>query len=215
MGWLRVRGSGHFPPRRPVPANAVTAWDNAGMDDCTDLPVIEGQRVRLRPLRRTDAAALFTLYADPEVCRYWSFAPWTDLAQAEAWLDERMGWKPPATFGWALADRGDDAFVGTTSLFSLSGPNRRAELGYSLLPSRQGQGLAREGVGLALAFAFGPLDLERVEADVDPRNGPSWRLLEHFGFQREGLLRHRWRVGGEFADSWIYGLLQDDYRRAA
>ena len=60
------------------------------MDECTDLPVIEGQRVRLRPLRRTDAAALFTLYADPEVCRYWSFAPWTDLAQAEAWLDERM-----------------------------------------------------------------------------------------------------------------------------
>ena len=185
------------------------------MDECTDLPVIEGQRVRLRPLRRTDAAALFTLYADPEVCRYWSFAPWTDLAQAEAWLDERMGWKPPATFGWALADRGDDAFVGTTSLFSLSGPNRRAELGYSLLPSRQGQGLAREGVGLALAYAYGPLDLERVEADVDPRNEASWRLLEHFGFQREGLLRNRWRVGDEFADSWIYGLLQDDYRRAA
>ena len=185
------------------------------MDDCTDLPVIEGQRVRLRPLRRTDAAALFTLYADPEVCRYWSFAPWTDPAQAEAWLDERMGWKPPATFGWALADRDDDAFVGTTSLFSLSGPNRRAELGYSQLPSRQGQGLARPCAALAVAVTHARRDQERVEADVDPRNGPSWRLLEHFGFQREGLLRHRWRVGGEFADSWIYGLLQDDYRRVA
>ncbi|HEX5693154.1 MAG TPA: GNAT family protein, partial [Arenimonas sp.] len=78
-----------------------------------------------------------------------------------------------------------------------------------------GRGLAREGVGLALAHAFLSLGLERVEADVDPRNEPSWRLLEHFGFQREGLLRHRWRVGNEFADSWIYGLLQDDYRRTA
>jgi RimJ/RimL family protein N-acetyltransferase len=185
------------------------------MDECTDLPVIEGDRVRLRPLRRTDAGALFTLYGDPAVCRFWSFASWTDPGQAEAWLDERMSWRPPSTFGWALADRGDDSLVGTASLFALSGPNRRAELGYSLLPSRQGQGLAREGVGLALAFAFGRLDLERVEADVDPRNQPSWRLLEHFGFQREGLLRHRWRVGDEFADSWIYGLLRNDYRSTA
>jgi len=185
------------------------------MDQDTDLPVIEGTRVRLRPLRRTDVAALFALYSDPAVCRFWSFAPWTTLAQAESWLVERMGWRPPATYGWALADRGDDSLVGTTTLFSLSGPNRRAELGYSLLPARQGQGLAREAVGLVLAYAFGPLGLERVEADVDPRNEPSWRLLEHFGFQREGLLRHRWRVGDEFADSWIYGLLLDDYRRAA
>ena len=178
-------------------------------------PVLEGQAVRLRPLREADARAVFALYSDPEVCRYWSFAPWTELAQARAWLAERMGWLPPSTYGWALADRDDDQLIGTVSLFSLSAPNGRAELGYSLLPARQGRGLAREAVGLALDFGFGALALERVEADVDPRNAPSWRLLEHFGFRREGLLRNRWRVGDSFADSWIYGLLRSEYKVAA
>ena len=181
----------------------------------TDLPVLESERVRLRPLRETDAADVFALYSDPEVCRYWSFATWTEPAQAEAWLAERMPMRPPAAYGWALTETGEDRFIGTIALFSLSGPNQRAELGYSLLPSRQGRGLAREAVRLALDHAFGPLGLERIEADVDPRNEASWRLLEHFGFRREGLLRNRWRVGGEFADSYIYGLLRAEHGGAA
>ncbi|MFY2763602.1 GNAT family N-acetyltransferase [Arenimonas sp. MALMAid1274] len=180
-----------------------------------DPPVLQNDRVRLRPLRSRDAADVFALYRDPEVCRYWSFAPWTDPAQAEAWLAERIPMRPPAVYGWALTEPLEDRLVGTTALFSLNGPNARAELGYSLLPARQGRGLARAAVGLALDYAFGDLALERVEADVDPRNEASWRLLEHFGFRREGLLRNRWRVGGEFADSWIYGLLRAEHRSGA
>ena len=80
---------------------------------------------------------------------------------------------------------------------------------------RQGRGLASEAVRQALDFGFGTLGLERVEADVDPRNGASCRLLERLGFQREGLLRNRWRVGDEFADSVIFGLLRGQYREAA
>jgi RimJ/RimL family protein N-acetyltransferase len=114
-----------------------------------------------------------------------------------------------------VADRRDDRFIGTTALFALAGPMHRAELGYSLLPSRQGQGLASEAVRLALGHAFDVLGLERIEADVDPRNQASCRLLEKLGFQREGVLRNRWRVGGEFADSIIFGLLRHEYAGAA
>ena len=117
-------------------------------------------------------------------------------------------------YNWALADRSDDRFIGTTALFSLSGPLHRAELGFSLARERQGQGLASEAARRAVDFGFDVLGLERIEADVDPRNGASCRLVERLGFQREGLLRNRWRVGGEFADSILYGLLRNEYRRA-
>jgi len=40
----------------------------------------------------------------------------------------------------------------------------------------------------------------------------SCRLLEGLGFQREGLLRQRWRTGGELQDSAIYGLVADERR---
>ena len=179
------------------------------------LPVLETGRIRLRPLRMDDAPEAFAMFSDADITRYWSFQAWTDPAQADAWLAERIGWGPPSVYGWAMADRASDAFIGTTALFSLSGPLHRAELGYSLMPSRQGTGLATEAVRCALDFAFDVLGLERVEADVDPRNEASCRLAERLGFQREGLLRNRWRVGGEFADSILYGLLREEYRRAA
>jgi len=179
------------------------------------LPVLESERLRLRPLRADDVDGVFALYSSPEVTRFWSFAAWTERAQAEAWLAERIHWGPPSVYLWAVADRRDDRFIGTASLFALAGPMHRAELGYSLLPDRQGQGLATEAVRLALAHAFGRMGLERIEADVDPRNEPSWRLLEKLGFRREGLLRNRWRVGGELADSLIFGLLRDEYAGAA
>lgn len=58
--------------------------------------------------------------------------------------------------------------------------------------------------------AFGALELRRIEADIDPRNAASCRLVERLGFIREGLLRARWNVAGEICDSAIYGLLAQD-----
>ncbi|MNU11021.1 hypothetical protein D3C72_2585580 [compost metagenome] len=51
-----------------------------------------------------------------------------------------------------------------------------------------------------------------MEADADPRNEPSWRLLEKLGFVREGLLRERWNVNNEICDTAFYGLLRQDFR---
>lgn len=181
----------------------------------TPPPVLESQRLRLRPLRADDAGDLFALYGDSGVTRYWNFGAWSQLAQAKAWLAERMTWGPPAAYPWALADRDNDGLLGTVTLFLLNSRPGRAEIGYSLQSARQGQGLAREGVRRAIAFAFDELGLEHIEADVDPLNEPSWRLLERLGFQREGLLRNRWRIRGAFSDSWIYGLRRPDLPEAA
>ncbi|MBW8310496.1 MAG: GNAT family N-acetyltransferase [Rhizobium sp.] len=175
------------------------------------LPTLESPRLRLRPYRQDDARAIYALYSDPVVTRYWSFPAWTRREQASDYLAARMALETPAVYAWALAERECDRLIGTTTLFSLSGPHKRAEIGYSLLPARQGQGLATEALRTVLEHAFGPLGLERIEADVDPRNEASWRLLEKLGFRREGLLRNRWRVDGEVCDSFLYGLLREDY----
>lgn len=177
----------------------------------TPLPTLESPRLRLRPYRQDDARAVYALYSDPVVTRYWSFPAWTRREQASDYLAARMALETPAVYAWAMAEREGDRLIGTTTLFSLSGPHRRAEIGYSLLPARQGQGLATEALRTVLEHAFGPLGLERIEADVDPRNEPSWRLLEKLGFRREGLLRNRWRVDGEVCDSFAYGLLREEY----
>jgi len=178
------------------------------------VPVLETPRLRLRPYGADDAEAMFALYSDARVMRYWSFPPWTEMAQARMYLDRALaGMDSGEIFPWAIADRESDRLIGALTLFSLHVEQLRAEIGYSLSPDYQGRGLAAEALRCALACAIDDLGLVRVEADIDPRNTPSARLLERIGFQREGLLRKRWRVNGEICDTAFYGLLAEEFVR--
>jgi RimJ/RimL family protein N-acetyltransferase len=60
--------------------------------------------------------------------------------------------------------------------------------------------------------AFSALDLNRLEADIDPRNNASGRSLERLGFQKEGVMRERWIVNGEVSDTVFYGLLRSEWK---
>jgi [ribosomal protein S5]-alanine N-acetyltransferase len=177
-------------------------------------PTLESERLRLRAYRSNDTEAVFRLYSDPRVMRYWSFSPWTERAQAEAYLRRALTEMAEGrVLPWAIAAQGDDRLLGTVTLFALDPVQGRAEIGYSMDPKFQGQGLASEALRLALAHAFDTLRYRRVEADVDPRNVPSCRLLERLGFRLEGLLRARWRVAGEICDTALYGLLAPEFVR--
>ncbi len=163
-------------------------------------------RLRLRAFRMDDAEHLYALFSDPQITRFWSFAAWTTPAQATAFIQLRLSLPPQSVSSWAIAHLHNDQLIGTVSLFLLSGEPRRGEIGYALIPAYQRQGLAQEALRLALSEAFETHGLQRVEADVDPRNQASWRLLEGLGFTLERIEPQRWRVGDEFADSAIYVL---------
>jgi RimJ/RimL family protein N-acetyltransferase len=174
-------------------------------------PTLTGARVQLRPLRATDADDLFAVHSDPRVMRYWSHAPWTDREQGAARIAQLARDRANAEFYTWANTLADDRLIGTVSLFAVNRGQRRGEIGYALAASQWGHGYASEGVHLAVAHAFGVIGLERLEADIDPRNAASCRLVERVGFQREGLLRQRWRVADEVTDSAIYGLLRAEY----
>ena len=185
-------------------------------DNGTGIPVLQTSRLRLRPYRADDAPAMFALYSDPRVMRYWSFPAWTQAAQAQAYVARATAAAESGElYPWAIADAGSDQLIGALTLHSLHVEQRRAEVGYSLSPEFQGRGVAAEALRCGLAHAFDALGLRRIEADVDPRNDASCRLLERIGFVREGLLRQRWLVNGELCDTAFYGLLPEDFSRQA
>ena len=175
------------------------------------LPTLDGARVRLRPPREADVPDLFVVFGDAHALRYWSHGPLADLAAARRYYDGMVsGLADRALFQWAVTLPTEDRLVGTVTLADWDRANRRAEVGFILHPSRQGQGLASDAVRTALAWAFGPMGLHRVEADVEPPNAASLRLLERLGFQREGLFRERWWTRGRWTDSVMLDLLADD-----
>lgn len=173
------------------------------------LPPLTGRGVRLRQLTQADAADLFDVFSDPLVMRYWSRDPFRHLGEARQLIEDiDAGWRGDTLYQWGIEPDAAGRIVGTTTLFQLSMAHRRGEIGFALGSAWWGRGLAKAAVECLIDHAFHTLDLGRLEADVDPRNAASLGLLERLGFQREGLLRERYRVAGEVQDSVILGLLR-------
>ncbi|SFN51961.1 GNAT family N-acetyltransferase [Dokdonella immobilis] len=176
------------------------------------LPTLPTPRLRLRQLHAGDVADLFAIFSDPAVMRYWSHAPFRTREQAEWYLRDIDAGRTNGThYQWGIATRENNRVIGTTTLLALNSKHRRAEIGYAVRSSEWRRGYGREALIALIAHAFGALELRRLEADIDPRNIASCRLVETLGFRLEGELRERWQVEGELQHSAIYGLLAREF----
>jgi RimJ/RimL family protein N-acetyltransferase len=173
-------------------------------------------RLLMRPPRQEDANALFAMWSDADAMRYFSFAAMTNLDQARDRIARVMKTSAEGKdFVCMVESRVTGEVLGDCALFNANEQCRRAEIGFSLQRKHWGRGHMTEAASALIEHGFGPLNLRRIEADIDPRNVASARLLERLGFIREGLLRERWIVGDEVSDSALFGLLESDYRRQA
>ncbi len=177
-----------------------------------DQLLLQTPRLLLRPLVPSDAPAIYAMHADPVTLRYWSTPPWTDPALADELIARDLAAMAAGDYIRLGIERPSDRrLIGLCTLFAFTLPSRRCELGYILARDCWGQGYMHEALLTLLDYGFGVLDLNRVEADIDPRNAGSQRTLDRLGFQREGLLRERWIVSGEASDTALHGLLRRDW----
>lgn len=173
-------------------------------------------RLQLRWMREGDADAHFAVHADPEVARYLSRPAWTELSQAAESIEQTLAdyaGGEGLRLGVVLRDTGQ--LIGNASLFHFVDDSRRCEVGYVMARAHWGRGFASEMLEALLGYGFDTLGLNRVEADIDPANAASGRVLEKLGFKREGYMPERWIVNGEPADTVFYGLLLRDWRARA
>jgi RimJ/RimL family protein N-acetyltransferase len=165
--------------------------------------------LELRALTTADVPALFEIFGDPEVVRYWSVGPLESLAAAATLLHViEAGFAERELFQWGITEPDTGQVIGTCTLHRIELAHRRCEIGFALRRDRWGQGRASAAVSAVLGFAFDTLGCHRVEADADPRNARSLALLERLGFEREGLLKERYHVAGEIQDALLLGLLR-------
>lgn len=192
-------------------------WDASALpaleaDLTAAVPTFESARVRLRPMEGADAPGVFAMYSDEEVSRYLARPRLTEPGQAMEVIDRaRKGYEDGTSLQLTLERRDDNAFLGVCLLFNFHAPSARGEIGYALGRPHWSRGYVREGLPALVDHAFRGMGLHRLEADIDPRNAASARVVQRLGFRPEGLLRERWVVGGERSDSAIYGLLRREW----
>ena len=175
---------------------------------------ISTRRLLLRPLRTSDAQTLFDIHSSEEVMRYWSSLPWASIDVAHERIQRDLRTMPLGEFlNLGIVRIEDDVLLGTCCLFHFDEQCRRAEIGYALGVHAWGHGYMQEALEALIQYGFTTLNLNRIEADIDPLNTASAKALLRQGFQKEGFLRERWIVNGVKADTEIYGLLLDDWQK--
>src|SRR5258705_4138492 len=165
-------------------------------------PTLHTARLLLRPVTSADADALFAMHSSAYVLRYWDAPPWSERARAERFITACQQMADEGSGARLAIDRvSDRAFIGWCSQTGWNPDYRSASLTYCLDDAAWGHGYATEAARALLCWAFDTLDLNRVQAETDTRNGASARVLEKIGFVREGTLREDCIVNGEVSDS--------------
>jgi ribosomal-protein-alanine N-acetyltransferase len=179
-------------------------------------PVLETERLVLRAMTAADAAATYRILSDPRVTRYFGSPPMADPAQADQRIERiHAAFADQSGVRWALAPRQDGEMIGSGGFWRIDKRHFRAEIGYELAPEHWGQGLIPEALQAMLGFGFTTMGLHSVEANIDPANQGSRRVLEKLGFVQEGYFRENYWLDDEqrFTDSAIFSLLASDWAR--
>lgn len=173
---------------------------------------LEADRIALRPVAATDLPALLAINDDAQVTQFLPYATWQSLDDGAAWLARMEALGATGTGQQLVVVRRADATVlGTLLLFKHDAGSQRLELGYVLGRAHWGQGLMREALTLVCSHLFGERGLRRLEAEVNPANVASCRLLARVGFTLEGTLRQRWVGKGIVYDTHVFGCLAKEW----
>ena len=149
--------------------------------------IIETNRLILRQFTPNDLDALFALYRDPEVRKYF---PEGTLTFEET--QEELEWIIDVYYGqygfglWATIYKETGAFIGRCGLIPWTiDEQREVEVAYLLDKAYWGQGLATEAAQGIVQYGFEQLQLSRLICLMDPEHRASRKVAEKTGMTLE------------------------------
>ncbi len=159
---------------------------NCMMDNYSSFPEFQTERLLLRKLNDADAPQIFQLRSDENHNKYIDrpLASSVDDALTFVTNINRLVDNNESLL-WAIQPKTEAVIAGTVLLWHLDFQNKKAELGYELLPAFQGKGYLREALHQILSFCFLRLGLYAIEAWTHPENKRSISVLEKLGFTRD------------------------------
>lgn len=176
---------------------------------------VVGPTLTLRYATAADAPALLELGSDPDVTRFFSWGPYTEIAQPASYIDGLSAERERGDRLDFLVEDRRHGPIGVTGLTELSRRDRRAVVGTWLGRAYWGTGANTECKALIAHLAFGLLGLERLGAYTDTENPRSRAALVRLGFEQEGVLRRWHRHGERVHDVIVYSWLKQDWQSSS
>ena len=171
-------------------------------------PTLHTSRLTLRQMLSTDAPEILALRSNHQAMRFIGKEKLTSIQEAHDFINLiNHAWQYNHGLTWAVCLQQTNKLIGHLGFWRLIPEHHRAEIGYMLHPDFWGKNMMSEALEAAMTYGLQVLNLHSIEANADPENAGSIRLLEKHGFVREGYFRESYLVGNEFKDTASYSFL--------
>ena len=169
-------------------------------------PVIETDKLYLRPMTKADVPALKLWMPDRAVYRYWGKGPSRAERNPELLFEKEE--RPAKSFHLGIAVKESNTVVGDVWVYLIEN-DRMASVAVRLSPACQGRGYGTEALNAVTRFCFTHTELQRLWTEVHVDNAASQRMLEKCSYTREGFIRQG-KMVNLWCDYYIYGILKTD-----
>jgi RimJ/RimL family protein N-acetyltransferase len=174
-------------------------------------PPLADDEVRLEPLTQAHVPVFVEFVRDDTIQRFTLVPSDPDEPFVRRWIRRyEDGWDDGSRAGFAVTDH-SGTVLGFAAIVQLELEAREGEIGYLIAPAARGRGAASRAVRLLTDWGFESLDLVRLELRIDVDNGPSERVAERAGYERDGVLRSKHIKEGLRAHLGVWSRLRDDH----
>lgn len=173
---------------------------------------IQTERLRIRELRRQDAAPMYEYRSNADVARYQSWQP-ASLSEVREFIatNGEQGELAPGSWHQLAIVSPEDLLIGDVGLHLLE-DGRQLEIGITVAPAFQHRGVAAEALTAILDRLFSDRRVHRVSASIDPRNVRSIQLMRRLGFRVEAHHVQSVIIRGEWTDDVRFAILAPEWR---
>ncbi len=185
-----------------------------GLDIFQHQPILENERVLLRPIEENDFENLlpFSLH-EPEI---WKFGLVTAAGENNLrnYLSTAVkNLADKKEYPFIVFDKKANRYAGSTRFYDIQQPWFTTQLGYTWYGKNfQRTGLNRHCKLLLLTYVFEQWGLHRLEFRADANNAKSIAAMKSIGCIEEGILRnHMPTASGGRRDSIILSILKDEW----
>jgi RimJ/RimL family protein N-acetyltransferase len=170
----------------------------------------DDDKIRLRPVEERDLDALGRFDTDPAVSEPFEWRGFRDpRGRRRRWEEDGYLGSEDSLLVVALAD-GTVAGIVVWKWIATPAPRGCLQIGILLFPEHRAKGLGTAAQRLLADYLFSTTPANRLEATTELDNVAEQRALEKAGFVREGVLRGRGFVRGQWRDGVMYARLRDD-----
>jgi len=172
--------------------------------------MLQGKNINLRVIEKEDLPVLVEWYNNPKF--FDKYNPLWQTSRLE--MEQKIENRNPSETRTLIIEKKDGNKIGCIMYFNViwDGIGKLTTIGFSLIPNERRKGYGTEAAQILVDFLFLSKEIPCIQATTHINNIASQRVLEKVGFKKEGTIRKRFYIRGEWSDQHIFSILREEWK---